>query len=267
MMNLLEAALLGILQGITEFLPISSSGHLVLAQQFIGADSENLLFSIVVHVATLCATLVVLRQKVYMLITSVPPFKGKHDIQFAKQNQKTLLWIVITTFVTGILGLLLEDFFKEQFSSITQVAYCLIATGLILLLPKLLKFQQKRTMHELGPKRAVFMGLAQTLAILPGISRSGTTIVSGLGLGLTRKDAGEYAFLISVPIILAALLLEMLHVESLSNVPWATMIVGFVAAFGSGWISLTFLLRWVQKGALHYFTIYCWLLAAAILTF
>ncbi|MEZ4819165.1 MAG: undecaprenyl-diphosphate phosphatase [Bdellovibrionota bacterium] len=262
-MSVIESIILGILQGITEFLPVSSSGHLVIAQKMVGLDSKQLLFSVVVHVATLSATLVVLRKQVIQIISAAckrPSTKTRQE----RDDTQTFYWIVITTIVTGSLGFLLKDFFQAQFDSIEKVATCLMVTGIILFLPTWLNPKQSKYSHQIGPKNAVLLGLAQTLAILPGISRSGTTIVTCLLLGLKRKDSGEMAFLISIPIILAALLLELLDLHGQLTVPLLQLTLGFLAAFTAGWISLHYLLRWVRNGELHYFGLYCWL-AAAIL--
>lgn len=265
-MSLLDAILLGILQGITEFLPVSSSGHLVIAQTFLGINSTKLLFSIVVHVATLGATLVVLRKQVQAILCSILK-KNATKTTTDLQNTKTFYWIILTTLITGSLGFVLKDFFQDQFDSVTKVACCLLVTGVILFLPRWLKPKENKESFELGPKNSIFLGLAQTLAILPGISRSGTTIVSGLLLGLKRKDAGEMAFLISIPIILAALLLELLELGSVQGISLLPLTAGFISAFGSGWIALTYLLKWVRNGDLHYFAFYCWIVAGLLLIY
>ncbi|MCB0272662.1 MAG: undecaprenyl-diphosphate phosphatase [Bdellovibrionales bacterium] len=264
-MGILEAIFLGVLQGVTEFLPVSSSGHLAIAQHFLGEDSTNLLFSVVVHVATLCATLIVLRKSVVNMFSSLLTYKKSNQTIENQKNIKMFLWIMITTFITGCLGLLLKDFFEKQFASLDVVGICLIITGIILWLPKLLQPEPKIEPHALGWKKSVLLGLAQTFAILPGISRSGTTITTGLFLQLDRKNAGEYAFLISIPIILAALLLEVIEVRSIENLPWVQLSFGFVSAFVAGYFSLNLLLRWVRQGHLHYFSFYCWLVALFVL--
>ena len=249
-MTTIEAAILGVVQGLTEFLPISSSGHLVIAQHFLNVNDGGLFFEVLLHFATLLAVVAVYRKDIVDLIKR--PF------------QKYTYILLIGTIPTGIIGLVFKDSFEQMFSSVTIVGYMLLVTGFILLAAEFFSgiiF----TSPEVKYWQGFVVGIAQGLAITPGISRSGTTIATGILLGLDRKEAARFSFLLSIPAILGASILEMkdLTLSTAMSVglilPYA---VGFAAAAVSGYLAIKLLLGMLTKGKLYYFSIYCWLLGS-----
>jgi len=241
-MTLVQSLLLGLVQGLTEFLPISSTAHLVVAQNWLGLVTPPVSFDIVIHLATALATIIVLWSAI-----------------------KRLTWpmiklMIIATIPTGILGLYFNRWNELIFGSLLFTAITLIINGLILLLPKLIKGKAK----SLNNQSAVSIGIAQGLAVLPGISRSGSTIVTGLLFGLKPSEAYNFSFLISLPAIAAA---QLLQIDSLrlagSELP--NYGVGFAAAFISGYLALLWLKRIVSRGQFTGFAIYCLILGALLL--
>ena len=241
-MNLFSSLLLGLVQGLTEFLPISSTAHLVVAQKLLGFTEPPVTFDIVIHLGTALATVIVLWSLLKKL--SLPLIK----------------WAVIAMIPTGILGLWLNRWNELIFGSILFTAITLIINGLILLLPKLIKSKK----GELNNQSAVAIGVAQGLAVLPGISRSGSTIVAGLLFGLKPKDAYDFSFLISLPAIAAA---QVLQIDDLrlagSELP--NYLIGFIAAGVSGYLALLWLRRIVSRGQFTGFAIYCLILGGLLL--
>jgi len=250
-MTTIEAAILGVVQGLTEFLPISSSGHLVIAQHFLNVNDGGLFFEVLLHFATLLAVVAVYRKDIIDLIKR--PF------------QKYTYILLIGTIPTGIIGLVFKDSFEQMFSSVTIVGYMLLVTGFILLAAEFFS-RIIFTSPEVKYWQGFVVGIAQGLAITPGISRSGTTIATGLLLGLDRKEAARFSFLLSIPAIFGASILEMkdLTLSTAMSVglilPYA---VGFAAAAVSGYLAIKLLLGMLTKGKLYYFSIYCWLLGSA----
>ncbi len=247
---MISVIILGVIQGLTEFLPISSSGHLVLAGNWLNIKDDNVSFELLLHFGTLLATALVFRKQILAIITGALK-KDKEQLILVKA-------IVITTIPTALLGKLFEDPLERLFDSPLIVSFMLLLTGAILYLPKFVP-QKNHSVGELGWIKWVFIGVFQAFAIIPGISRSGTTITTGLLLGLSRKQAGEYSFLISLPIIAGACVFK---IPDMANSPQTLsamqMFVGTAFAFIVGWVALKFLLYFVQKGMLHYFSWYCW---------
>lgn len=267
-MSWLEAVVLGILQGVTEFLPISSSGHLVFVQNLFGLKEPPLFFDVMVHVATLFATLVIFRKKIWDLICSLKRLPSFSLSLFQKGHLAigddadawTVILIFVATLVTGMIGLLFKKFFLKAFELLPVVAICWVITGIVLYLTRGKKNEKGKTPASTSLKDAALIGLAQALAILPGISRSGATISIALLLGFRRAYAGEFSFLISIPAILIVLILSLLELTS-ASVSSKEMALGFLTAFGFGLISLKLLLRWVRSGVLSQFAYYCWIMA------
>lgn len=220
---------------------------------------EDVLFELLLHSGTLGATVIVFQSRIRELIKGL--------LRKSPPHLRLTLYILITTAVTAVLGKLFEEPLETIFKSSTAVCFMLAATGAILYLPRFFG-KPRLEAHSLGWQSALLLGLAQALAIIPGISRSGTTISAGLLLGLNRKDAGEYSFLISIPIILGASLVKVpslsQHSHHFTN---GQMAAGVLASFLVGFLALKFLLFFVQKGKLHYFSWYCWAAAAAGLLF
>ncbi len=256
---MITVIVLGIIQGLTEFLPISSSGHLVLVGNWMNTRGDDLLFELLLHTGTLAATALVFHKQIGEILSGL--------IRKESKAVKITTYIIITTFVTALLGKLGEDFFEQNFQSSAIVCIMLLITGAILYLPKFIKPATVK-MEKMGWKKAVVLGLFQTMAIIPGISRSGTTITTALLCGLNRKDAGDYAFLISIPIILGASIVKLPALgDAQPHFTGLQMAVGVFTSFLVGWAALKFLLMFVKKGKLHVFSWYCWIIGILGLLF
>lgn len=269
MIGTAEAIVLGAIQGLTEFLPVSSSGHLVITQHLFGITESPLLYDVLLHGATFLAIVVVLRRQVLDLLRAtlrLPTFirswfqKGHLAIGDDPSAWMVVL-VLVSTLITGTIGVLFRGPFTAAFGSLPLVAVMLVVTGLLLFLSRNRSLDEGRMVAAATLKDAVIIGLAQSLAILPGLSRSGATITVALFLGFHRKFAGEYSFLISLPAIAGAIILESRYGLGPSETPMLSVIVGFVTAMLLGIVSLKLLLRWVQRGRLTPFAYYCWSVA------
>jgi len=251
-LGLIEAAILGIVQGLTEFLPISSSGHLVIMQHFLGVKDSGLMFEVLVHFATLLAVIVIYWQDI----------KGLIEKPFQYYN-----WLLIVgTIPTAVIGLAFEDLFEKLFSSVEIVGLMLIITGILLLFSEMLS-RKKHNMINFKSKHAFLIGFGQGLAITPGISRSGITIAIGLLLGLNRENAARFSFLLSVPVILGATVHKGrgLFNETGVDLQLLPYIVGALFAGVSGYFAIKILLRLLQRKKLYYFSLYCWIVGLSVL--
>ncbi len=264
-MSLIQAILLGLIQGLTEFLPVSSSGHLVLGQFVLGVDQATkneigVAFEVFVHFGTLLAVVTVYWRDILGMIKAFfsifsfnrPSLEDKYhqDADF-----KMMVLILIGSLPAGILGIALKDIIEEAFVNPLLVCSMLIVTAGILFSTRyLLKENQK-----LGFTNSLIIGFAQAFAITPGISRSGSTISTGLFMGLDRETAAKFSFLLSVPVIAGATILEIKNV--VAHPPAGTMIINFIAgtlvAYISGLIAIKFLLAIIKKGKLEVFAYYC----------
>ena len=262
-MELLDAIILGAIQGLTEFLPVSSSGHLVLGGQLLGLSESHMTFDVVVHVATLIVTLGFYRASVVgigqsLLANTSSIFSPATWLDgFQKWAELRLLFlIVVGSIPTAVIGLLFKDELEGLFGSPKTVAGMLLVTAAILWLTTL-RQDTTRDISELKVRDALLIGLCQGFAVVPGISRSGSTIACALLLGVERELAARFSFLLSVPAILGALLLQVLDVlkegHAIDLVP---MIAGFVAAVVVGIGALKMLIPLVNQGRLHYFALY-----------
>ena len=254
-MTVIQAILLGILQGFTEFLPVSSSGHLKLAEHFFHIKGGGTYFDVLLHVATLLAVLIYLwRDVADVLIGFTYPFV-KQDPFRAKKKKKGLYlawYIILASIPAGILGVLFGDYLENLANSPVFVGANLIFTGLILLTIPLIK---RKNYVQLNWKNSFLVGVAQTLGILRGISRSGMTITAGLHLGLEPGEAGRFSFLIFIPAVTGAFLLELLKTHT--TVAPIPAIAGFIAAFVSGLLALKLIFSLLSSGKLYWFGPYC----------
>jgi len=250
-MSIWIAIIYGIIQGATEFLPVSSSGHLVLINFIFNIDCNFIFFSLLLHIATLLAVCFVLRKQIYFLIKN--PFCKK-----ARQ-------LYLATIPTVIIVLLFNDFFESAFLGLYLPLYFLI-TACILTLAELVT---RKKIKPINSKVSIFMGLAQGIAVLPGISRSGATICAGIFCGVERKEATEFSFLMSIPIILASLCYEIINCLKnglpIFDTPVFETIIAFVCAFVVSIFCIKFMLKTLQKIKLYWFSIY--LIAISILSF
>ena len=260
-MELWQAAVLGVVQGLTEFLPISSSGHLVLGQRLLGFTEPELMFDIAVHVGSLTAVLAVFWRDLWNILRGL--FVWGEDAP-ARQGRRLLLLVIAGSIPTALMGLLLKDIFESMFASLLTVGLALLVTGWLLMATAMVR-GSGRGIGRTGVGRALIVGLAQGMAITPGISRSGATISIALLLGMDRRLAAHYSFVLSIPAILGALLLQLHEMGAPSPNQTAPMIVGLVAAALSGYVALRILLRVVQAGQLHWFAPYCFAVGAAAL--
>ena len=273
-MNELQALVLGLVQGFTEYLPVSSSGHLELGKIILGPEAEagGLTFDIVVHVATVLSTLVILWREVMWIFAGLFRFNGPMN-----DEQKYVLNILISMIPVGVVGLLFKDKVEALYADnvIVVVGWCLLVTSVLLALTH---FYQPREKEKISPLHAFIIGVAQACAVLPGLSRSGSTIATGLLLGNSRKNLAQFSFLMVIPPILGEALLDFKHMfapsaeylaehagEATAVVPTSSLIVGFIAAFVSGCIACKWMIALVKKCKLIYFAIYCAIVGAIAL--
>jgi undecaprenyl-diphosphatase len=252
-MTLIHALLLGLLQGATEFLPVSSSGHLAIAQYFIdGFNQPGVLFDVVLHCGTLCAVLIYFWQDVRSLLTA-PWAKGTEGIE-----RRRLLGLIIAGSVpTAVIGLTFKDLLTSLFHNIPLVCAMLLVTGTLLFLAERWRHGQ-RQQHQLTLKDALVTGLVQGFAILPGISRSGSTIAALLFRGVDGAVAARFSFLLSMPAVAGAALLSLRDVDGLAAGQLALYLAGGGMAFVSGLLSIHLLMAVVRKRRLAAFALYCW---------
>lgn len=251
-MTWIEALILGILQGLTEFLPVSSSGHLELGKALLGVNAENnLAFTVIVHGATVLSTIIVFRKDIMALFTDVLSFEWNESTQYIAK-------IAVSMIPIGIVGV----FFKDEVSALFDNSKILLLVGCMLLITATLlgfTYYAKQKDKEISFKDALIIGLAQTCAILPGISRSGATIATGLLLGNKKADIAKFSFLMVLVPIIGENILSLLSGEftSTGSLEATPLIVGFLAAFLSGLLACSWMIKLVKKGKLIYFAIYC----------
>lgn len=252
-MNWFEALVLGLLQGLTEYLPVSSSGHLAIGSAIFGINGEdNLAFTILVHVATVLSTLVILWKEIDWILRGLFKFKMNEETKY-------FINIVISMIPVGVVGVFFKDTVEEIFGSGLLIVGCmLIVTALLLTFSYYAKPRQR---ENISPWHAFVIGLSQALAVLPGLSRSGTTIATGLLLGNKKEKMAQFSFLMVIPPILGEALLDVLKAvkgeEAFGGIDTLPMVVGFVAAFVSGCLACKWMIDIVKKGKLVYFGIYC----------
>ncbi|MCD4690373.1 undecaprenyl-diphosphate phosphatase [bacterium] len=252
-MTVLEAILLGLLQGLTEFLPVSSSGHLALAEHFFAISSPGVTFEVFLHFGTALAVLWFFRSRVGSILRAVFGWisRGEYD----RGEARLALYLMIGTIPAAVIGLAFSDMVGRFFDSPMLVSVMLLVTGGILWLTKRLEVGERKR-ESMGD--AILIGLAQAGAILPGISRSGATISAGLGLGLDRRRAAEFAFLLSIPVILGATAASAGEAFAAGSYMGWTTFAGTVAAFVSAIPAIAVLRRLVTVGVFHRFAYYCW---------
>lgn len=268
-MTVFQGILLGILQGIAEFLPISSSGHLALIQNFFGLEDVPLLFDVILHLATLFAVVLFFRRKLFVLIkaffrifTRKPRIETDNDKDILtgteERSRKTILAIIITTFVTAAIGIFTSKLIPDFSIKVTCVGF--LFTAALLLVSSFIEKKcaaKSLSANSLSIPQALFIGFMQGIGTLPGVSRSGSTIAGAQLCGVNRGVSGEYSFIVSIPAILGAFILEVKDLDKIgSSIGFAPLIAGFFAAFAWGYLSLTFLMKMIKSGKLAYFAIY-----------
>lgn len=252
-MDWLQAFILGLIQGLTEYLPVSSSGHLAIGSYLFGINGEdNLAFTIVVHVATVLSTFVILWSEIDWIFRGLFKFKMNDETKY-------FLNIVVSMIPIGIVGVFFKDTVEEIFGSGLLIVGCmLLLTALLLTFSY---FAKPRVKENISWKDALIIGLAQACAVMPGLSRSGSTIATGLMLGNKKEKMAQFSFLMVIPPILGEALLDVIKMAKGHNpfgdVSTIALVVGFVAAFVSGCMACKWMINIVKKGKLIYFGIYC----------
>ncbi len=247
-MTFLDSIILGIVQGLTEFLPISSSGHLVLGQQLLHINAPGNLLEVVLHVGSLFSILVVFYKDIFSLLKSL-------------NDPKTRLYIgaiLVGTIPAVIVGLGFKDQIEHIFDSVTFVSINLCITGLLLWLTRYMQREE----NTITMKSGLMIGIAQACAILPGISRSGSTIALAMYLKISQEEAAKFSFLLAIPALVGAGLLTALDGvnDPIARAEIFPLMTGFMSSFIIGWISLKWLLRVLQRGHFHWFGIYCFII-------
>ena len=279
-MTVIQGILLGILQGIAEFLPISSSGHLAVVQKLFGLEEVPLLFDIMLHLATLLAVVLYFRKKIWTLLCvfgrliarrPAPKAVNKDDLLCGTESRgrMTILAVIITTFVTGAIGVFTSKLIPDMPVKVTCAGF--IVTAILLVVSSIIERRNSSAVKNSAEKndgikwyQAIVIGVMQGFGTLPGISRSGSTIAGSQLCGVNRAAAGEYSFIVSIPAILGAFLLELKDFAEVgSTVGAAPVIAGCAAAFAWGYISLAVLMKIIRKGKLEWFA--CYLIPAGIL--
>lgn len=261
-MSLWQASVLGIVQGLTEFLPVSSSGHLVLFQNLFGMKEPMLAFDVALHAGTLVALFVYFYKDIRVLLGDFASFLKKFLCPCAcsepSGDRPSGLWfmILLTLVPTAVIALLVEDYFEAAFSDLAAVGWQWIIMGALLLWSSKIP-EGVRGLDKIGWWRSVLIGSAQALALIPAISRSGATILAGMALGIKREDAARFSFLISIPAILGAVLLELRHGAAYFNSHGTAVVAGFLASAASGYAVIRWLMEIIRRGRFSVFGYYC----------
>lgn len=264
-MTFIKAIFLGIIQGLTEFLPISSSGHLALAQYFLNVKETPLVFDIMLHVGTLGAIILVFIRDIIDIILTIfgheTSSQRLSNFKTIKDGRMFLVYIIIGSIPTMIIALLSEKLVKQALINPIIVSIMLILTGVILWFSGI-----NRSKHITHPKinslKAFIIGISQGIAVLPGISRSGSTISTALILGISSEESARYSLLLSIPAIIGATIFEIRDINII-DVPMPMIISGTLTAFIVGYIAIRFLLKILKQGYFYRFAYYCWFIGIA----
>jgi len=250
----IEAVILGIVQGLTEFLPVSSSGHLVLVQHLLGVNETGVLLEVILHQGTLAAILIYFFDDIKQLLLDVA--RGRKDARIY------IIHLVIATIPAASAGLLFSDRIEAAFTP-SVVIWMLFITGIIV---GSTRFFQNRAKREIVVLTALFIGFAQAFALLPGISRSGLTISTALILGVQHKKAAKFAFLLAIPVLLAAGLLEAVKIDSMGSIALFPLTAGFFSSATTGYLVISWLLGVISRGKFYLFSLYCFMIALLAFT-
>ena len=265
-MSWFEAIILGLIQGLTEFLPVSSSGHLIIAKELFGIETHDLAFEVVVHAATVLSTIIVFRKYIWELLRGL--FKFKYN-----EETKYIMMILVSMIPVMIVGLFFKDFVEKLFGSgLIVVGAALLVTSSLLNISEFLKRRkegQEQQDRPIGWKAAIWMGVAQAVAVVPGLSRSGSTIATGLICGVGREHVAKFSFLMVLIPVLGEAFLELVSGEfaASSTAGVLQLSLGFVAAFLSGLFACKLMINIVKKARLKWFALYCSAVAAACLIY
>lgn len=255
-MGTLETLLYGLLQGATEFLPVSSSGHLALLPKLLEFQDPGVLFDLAMHLGTAAAIILYFRQEVKRLLVSTYHLACKRKIQTS--SDAFCANMILATFVTGVLALLLKEFAFSYGRNANLIAFNLVAFGLLMAYAdKFSKAFDNNVMDRFSPFRSILIGLFQVIAIFPGVSRSGSTLTISRFLKLSRHEASRFSFLLSLPLIMAGSLLEFSHLDySQLNFDWSDLIFGVLVSFLVGVVTIHYFLKWISQVGLWPFALY-----------
>ena len=265
-MDWLQALILGLVQGLTEFLPVSSSGHLAIGREILGVEAaEDLVFEITVHVATVLATIIVFRKQIWKLLCGLFKFKYNDETDY-------ILKICVSMIPVFIVGMFFKDKVESMFSSLLVVGLALVVTAMLLLFSDIYGGKGKaagvKHRNGIGWWQALVVGTGQAFAVIPGLSRSGTTISTGLLCGVKRADVAQFSFLMVLIPILGEAFLDLVGGDvAASSVGTMPLIVGFLAAFVSGLFACKVMIALVKKAKLRWFALYCALVGLAVIIF
>lgn len=261
-MNLLKYIFLGIIQGLTEFLPVSSSGHLVIFQKILNINEPGIIFEIIVHIGTLIAVVVYFRKDIIRLISAMFCWK-KDRSREVRSSQMLVFYLFIATAVTGVIGILFKDKLEAVFDKLYLVGIMLLVTGSILFFSDRVKDGKRGKLSFLI---AIIIGVAQSIAILPGISRSGTTITVGIYSGLKRQLATRFSFLLSIPAILGAAIFKIKDFgASGASEKFIPYFLALIASAAVGYFAIALMIRLINKAKLKYFSFYCWIIGFIVI--
>ncbi|MBQ7929356.1 MAG: undecaprenyl-diphosphate phosphatase [Methanobrevibacter sp.] len=268
-MDILQGIIIGIVQGLTEFLPVSSSAHLVFIQNILGVES-SLAFDTFLHLGTLIAVLWFFRYDIIKMLSAwilslQDLIQGRFREGFYSDPYKRLAWyVILATIPVGIVGVLFEDSVDALFSGALYVpAFFLFVTGTILYLSQRMA-SGNINLNNITKKEALWMGLGQACAILPGLSRSGTTIAAGLTIGLDKEFAAKFSFILSIPAILGAFILQAKDIGSAMDVNFLPIFLGFVASIIAGYMAIKWMLDLIKNRSLDIFAYYCWVVGIVV---
>ena len=251
-MTLLQAIILGLVQGFTEFLPVSSSGHLVLAQKLLGVEDKGVTFELLLHFGTLISVIIYFWKPLWKMFLSIlPPFKP----ELAKERKMILLLAIACIPVAFVAFSPLKDVFEGVYEKPETVALLLLITGAVLFIPRLI--MKTPGDKPVGVKSAIAMGIGQAFAVLPGISRSGSTIVSGMLANVRSSDAAEFSFLMAIPAIAGAVILKFDEFGKIDPALFSHYMIGTLVAFVSGLAAIYSVLAAIRRGKFEYFGVYC----------
>ncbi|MDR0910979.1 MAG: undecaprenyl-diphosphate phosphatase [Methanobrevibacter sp.] len=270
-MDILGGIILGLIQGLTEFLPISSSAHLIFTHEFLGI-APDLGFDVLLHLGTLFAVVAYYFKDIIAMIKAffssiIDLFKGRFFKEIKEDNYKKLVWLVIIgTIPIGIVGVLFESEVEAIFTSLWIPAIFLLVTGVLLYVSQRINVGNKN-IKELSLKETIIVGIGQALAIMPGLSRSGTTISTGLLVGLDKEFAAKLSFLLAIPAILGAVVVQIKDIGVGFESNLIPYIAGFIIAIISGYLAISFLLKLIKERSLDIFAYYCWIIGIVVLIF
>jgi undecaprenyl-diphosphatase len=268
-MDIIQGIIIGIVQGLTEFLPVSSSAHLVFVHRLLGVES-SIAFDVFLHLGTLIAVMWFFRYDIYKMLKSwfssiQDILRGRFREGFYEDPYKRLAWyVILATIPVGIVGVLFEDSVDALFAGALYVpAFFLFVTGTILYLSQRLT-NGEINYNTITKKEALFMGLGQACAILPGLSRSGTTIAAGLTIGLNKEFAAKFSFILSIPAIFGAFIIQLKDIGSAMDANFLPVFLGFIASIVAGYIAIKWMLDLIQNKSLDIFAYYCWLMGLIV---